>query len=92
MKTEERVTVITEKTKNTLIESIEAILADYEIESNYVDTGGCSRGYDEYLLNVDLGEIDAYELITDFERILKLCKGDVIETREENINVLTQKI
>tara|TARA_R110000772_G_scaffold2410_4_gene8592 strand:- start:64278 stop:64550 length:273 start_codon:yes stop_codon:yes gene_type:complete len=84
--------VITEKTKNILIDSLESILDDYEIESNYVDSGGCSRGYDEYLLNIDLGETDVYELIENLERILKLCKGDLLETRDENIDVLTQEI
>ena len=90
---EERVTVITEKTKNTLIDCLESLLDDYDIDENYRDDGGCSGGYSTYKLHIDMDEEDPEDMLENLQRILKLCKGDIFETREENINVLlTQKI
>ena len=89
MRTEEQVTVITDKTRNTLIELLERIIDDNEITTE--TSGGCSS-YETQTMEIYFGEDDAYSYIDDVERILKLCKGDVFETREENINALTQKI
>lgn len=85
----EKQIIITEKTKKSLIDLLESILSDYNISS--YESGGCSS-YTTYNLEIDLGEEDAYEFIDEVKRILKLFKGDIFETRNENINYFTQEI